>query len=52
MNEQGQIRVGIAEWRYDAWRSSFYAKRTGASCVRDAPVDITEETRTAWTASP
>ena len=24
MNEQGQIRIGIAGWRYDEWRGTFY----------------------------
>lgn len=24
MSQQGQIRVGIAGWRYDGWRGSFY----------------------------
>ncbi|MGA7245640.1 MAG: DUF72 domain-containing protein, partial [Terracidiphilus sp.] len=24
MSEQGQIRVGIAGWRYDEWRGTFY----------------------------
>jgi uncharacterized protein YecE (DUF72 family) len=24
MSQQGQIRIGIAGWRYDEWRGTFY----------------------------